>query len=130
LSDYINSLGAPVDGVGPPAAKSQREHRRKAFKAGIIAYQNRSLTVDCVVRDLSSTGAKLQYQENNMVPDHFTLTIPMEGQRVECEVRWRRSNLLGVVFVSDIEQDNKNSRKQSVDVEYVVSKKPSILRKS
>ena len=107
-----------------------REHRRRAFKAGIISYQNHSLTVDCVIRDISSSGVKLQFQEGVMVPENFTLTIPMEGSRVNCQVRWRQSNQIGALFVGEMESDPKAARKQSLDVEYVISKKQSILRKT
>lgn len=106
-----------------------REHRRKAFKAGIISYQNHALTADCVIRDISSSGAKLQFQEGTFVPENFTLTIPMEGSRIQCQVRWRNTNQIGAAFVGEWEIDPKNARKQSLDVEYVVSKKQSILRK-
>lgn len=107
-----------------------REHRRKAFKAGIISYQNHALTVDCVIRDISSSGVKLQFQEGVMVPEHFALTIPMEGKRVDCQVRWRHKDQIGAVFVGQMEMDPKNARKQSLDLEYVIQKKQSILRKS
>ena len=107
-----------------------REHRRKAFKAGIISYQNHALTVDCVIRDISSSGVKLQFQDGVMVPENFTLTIPMEGTRVDCQVRWRHKTQIGAVFVGQMEQDPKNARKQSLDIDYVIQKKQSILRKN
>ena len=130
MSNYEHS---PYTQSGHPEDSRElrtREHRRKAFKAGIISYQNHSLTVDCVIRDISSSGVKLQFQEGVMVPEHFTLTIPMEGQRVDCQVRWRHLNQVGAVFIGEMEVDLKNARKQSLDVEYVISKKQSILRKT
>ena len=130
MSNYDHSpqmqAGHPEDGreVRP------REHRRKAFKAGIISYQNHALTVDCVIRDISSSGVKLQFQDGVMVPENFTLTIPMEGTRVDCQVRWRHKTQIGAVFVGQMEQDPKNARKQSLDIDYVIQKKQSILRKN
>ena len=65
-----------------------------------------------------------------MVPENFTLTIPMEGTRVDCQVRWRHKTQIGAVFVGQMEQDSKNARKQSLDIDYVIQKKQSILRKN
>ena len=130
MSDHTYAPHAPVGYPEDTRELRPREHRRKAFKAGIISYQNHALTVDCVIRDISSSGVKLQFQEGVMVPEHFTLTIPMEGQRVDCQVRWRHKDQIGAVFISQMELDPKNARKQSLDLEYVIQKKQSILRKS
>ena len=130
MSDYTYSPHAQIGHPDDTRDLRPREHRRKAFKAGIISYQNHALTVDCVIRDVSSSGVKLQFQEGVMVPEHFSLTIPMEGNKVECQVRWRHLNQVGAVFVGEMEQDSKNARKQSLDIDYVISKKQSILRKT
>ena len=130
LSDDHYSPQAPTGYPEDAREVRPREHRRKAFKAGLISYQNHALTVDCVIRDISSSGVKLKFQEGVLVPEHFTLTIPMEGQRVDCQVRWRHKDEVGAVFVGQMELDPKNARKQSLDVEYVISKKQSILRKT
>ena len=130
MSDHTYAPHAPVGYPEDTRELRPREHRRKAFKAGIISYQNHSLTVDCVIRDISSSGVKLQFQEGVMVPENFTLTIPMEGKRVDCQVRWRHKGQIGAVFIGQMEMDPKNARKQSLDLEYVIQKKQSILRKS
>ena len=69
LSDHTYAPHTPVGYPEDPRELRPREHRRKAFKAGIISYQNHSLTVDCVIRDISSSGVKLQFQEGVTVPE-------------------------------------------------------------
>ena len=130
MSNRFENYGVQSDHASDSSALPVREHRRKAFKAGKVLYQNHTLTADCVIRDISSTGVKLQFQSDVIIPDHFTLTIPMEGKMVECQVRWRNQHQIGAVFTSDMELDPRNARKQSLDIEYVVGKKPSILRKA
>ena len=115
--------------VGAVKAGAAREKRNRMFKAGIASYQNNSITVDCVIRDLTSSGAKLKFEKGSFVPGLFMLTIPVDGIKVDCEVKWRHELEVGVAFVSDIQKDIRNIRKQSVDVKYVVPKK-SVLRKS
>ena len=129
MSDEMMGFTRVEDTMGSSSPGNTREHRRRAFKAGVISYQNHSLTADCTVRDTSSAGVKLQFKDDVIVPDHFTLTIPMDQSKVDCEVRWRNGNQVGAVFVGDMERDSLRARKQSLDVDFVVSKKPSILRK-
>ena len=109
MSDRTYTPHAPVGYPEDTRDLRPREHRRKAFKAGIISYQNHALTVDCVIRDISSSGAKLQFQDGVMVPENFTLTIPMEGKRVDCQVRWRHKNQIGAVFVGQMELDTRKT---------------------
>jgi len=79
---------------------------------------------------MNSSGAKLKFDKNAIVPDKFMLTIPVEGIKVDCQIKWRSNQEVGAVFVSDAQTDTRNFRKQSVDVEYVVPRKSSILKKS
>lgn len=127
-----NETYIPDNSVGPLDAMAHgqtRTLRRKSFKAGIISYQNHTLSVDCIIRDMNSNGAKLKFEKNALVPDHFMLTIPIEGKKVDCQVKWRNNLEVGVLFVAEMQDDTLNVRKQSVEVQYVVPKKSSILKK-
>lgn len=60
-----------------------------------------SLPRDCLVIDISASGARL-FSETNDIPDDFILTIT--GERVirqTCRVMWRLGGELGVSFVTD-----------------------------
>ena len=109
MSDYPAAPSTHIAFPGDSSELHNREHRRKAFKAGIVSYQNHALTMDCVIRDVSSGGVKQQFPKAAMVPDNFTLTIPMEGQRVECQARWRKGNVIGAVFVGEMERYIKSN---------------------
>lgn len=53
----------------------------------------------CVVRDLSETGAAIEFSEAvNLIPNVFTLVIPDDGLRLPCQVVWRRDYRMGVAF--------------------------------
>ena len=113
----------PRTGISQP-----REKRKRNYKAGIASYQNHNLTLDCVVRDMTPGGAKLKFETGTVVPDRFRLTIPMDGIKVDCEVKWRDDLEVGVAFLSDMQPDMRNYRRQSVDVGYVVPRKSKILK--
>lgn len=119
--------------IGLPSSPSKpnidRSSRRKAFKAGVISYQNHSLSNDCIIRDMSDTGAKLRFEKRTIVPDKFTLIIPVDGKKVDCQVRWRNDIELGVEFVSEIQSDKRIVRDQKIDVRFVVPRKTSLRKR-
>ncbi len=118
----------PVSPVPLDPAAAARERRQRVLKKGVISYANRSITVDVVVRDLSSAGAKLKIVQAAPVPDHFTLEIPMDGVMVDCEVRWRNGDTLGVAFTSHAHIDEKKQR-QRIDPTGYGERRPSVLRR-
>jgi hypothetical protein len=72
--------------------------RRRTLLGGRIEFRNRSFTVDCAVKDLSDTGARLMLTGTSEIPAAFDLWIPEHGRRYRAQMKWRRSNLVGVAF--------------------------------
>jgi hypothetical protein len=54
--------------------------------------------IDCIIRDLSATGAALEISNIVRVPDNFTLIMPEERLRLPCHVVWRREFRIGIAF--------------------------------
>ena len=54
--------------------------------------------IDCIIRDLSATGAALEVSNIVRVPDNFTLIMPEERLRLPCHVVWRREFRIGIAF--------------------------------
>ena len=54
----------------------------------------------CLVRDLSTTGAALEFSDGNLasIATAFTLVIPDEGLRLPCHVVWKRKYRMDVAF--------------------------------
>ena len=53
---------------------------------------------DCVVRDISSLGARLALISTSLIPDRFALTFDAAHTMRGCRVAWRSSTELGVEF--------------------------------
>lgn len=73
-----------------------RAHPRfKVYKAGKISYNNESSIVDCIVRDQSAGGARLEFQTHFDCPRFIILRIS-GGEAIICEVRNFAHNIMGV----------------------------------
>ncbi len=74
--------------------------RRRVLKSGVAASNDRHLTVNCTVRDISDTGARLRVEGSMTVPDTFELLIPLDGLEASCQVVWRKGGDVGVKFLA------------------------------
>ena len=79
--------------------RERRTHpRRRTLKGGKIIFGNRRSVFDCMVRNLSETGALLKLPNTIDIPDQFELQIVNEDIQVNAVVRWRTATELGVQF--------------------------------
>jgi CheY-like chemotaxis protein len=78
--------------------------RKRMLKGGIITFGGRQMTQGCVVRDISSSGARLQVRHPIGVPDTFELIIELDGIEVPCEVVRRGASEIGVRFVARVDR--------------------------
>lgn len=72
--------------------------RKKAFLQGRIYFNNRRSALDCLIRDISDTGAKLIFSDSVQTPDSIELYVPQKEQTLRAEVQWRRGEEIGVSF--------------------------------
>lgn len=72
--------------------------RVRTFLKGVVWYDNRHVSIDCTVRDLSDTGARLVFATQVTVPEMFELNIPQRQRTLNARVRRRDGLELGVSF--------------------------------
>jgi PilZ domain len=70
--------------------------RHRVMKAGTIEFG--SSAIDCMVRNLSITGAALEVSNQIGIPAKFTLVVPGDGLNLACNVVWRSECRIGVAF--------------------------------
>jgi hypothetical protein len=70
--------------------------RRRTLKAGSI--ESGGGVIDCIVRNVSETGAALEVVSPLFIPDRFTLTVPTDQLMRRCHIVWRKQKRIGVVF--------------------------------
>ena len=82
-----------------PRMHNKRDRQRqRALKSGKIVFAAGSFSVDCSIRNLSETGAKLREPTTVPIPDQFTLVDAHVGTRRQAKVVWRKGNQIGMRF--------------------------------
>ena len=72
--------------------------RRHTMIVSTIVFDGGRTRLDCVIRNLSDGGAKLEVATVKGIPQSFDLLVP--GHRAQhCRVAWRALKELGVQFV-------------------------------
>ena len=54
--------------------------------------------INCMIRDLSATGAALEIFDIARLPANFILIIPEDRLRLPCRIVWRTEYRIGVAF--------------------------------
>jgi hypothetical protein len=72
--------------------------RRRVLKSGKIVFGGGAFSVDCTIRDLSESGARLQVPTSVAIPDRFVHVDAHAAVRREAVVVWRKGDQLGVRF--------------------------------
>lgn len=79
-------------------AEHRSEVRQRVFLKGRIIFNNGASSMDCLVRDLSTSGARLALSESTTLPEIFELYIPQKERTFRSFLRWRRSDGVGLAF--------------------------------
>ncbi|MGC5777871.1 PilZ domain-containing protein [Methylobacterium sp. NFXW15] len=84
--------------------EQRRQPRLRVLLKGRIHFNNGSSSIDCLVRDMSTTGARLLLSETATLPEKFDLYIPQKERTYRAQLRWRREDGIGVTFDHGAEQ--------------------------
>lgn len=77
----------------------RRGVRRRTLKNGKIVLPGSWGTYDCIIKDVSETGARLRLAgESAILPTDFELVFVTEALTYPVHLRWRRNQEAGVEF--------------------------------
>ena len=82
--------------VEPKEERRRPSPRRRTLKGARIVFNNRSSTIDCTVRNLSSNGALLLLPTSAGIPNEFELWL--DGACHSARIVWMGDGGLGVVW--------------------------------
>ena len=91
--------------------------RDKVLYGGVAAVNEHGSTMDCVVRNISDTGACVEFDTAARLPEEMNLTIARKGRSFLARMIWRQANKVGLAFrimtsdtpVSDLDERLRRS---------------------
>ena len=81
----------------------RHHHRSRVYYGGLIAFNGRNSTLDCVVRDFSPRGARIEFENSAMLPDSVDFEVVRKGLTCLARLVWRADNTAGLVFCEEHE---------------------------
>ena len=94
----VEAVPAPPNRRDNLERRTVSDRRRRTLLAGKIIFNDRQSTLNCTVRNLSRSGARLVFGVIPACPDGFILELSDE-RRANCKVAYRDGLTLGVHFV-------------------------------
>ena len=82
-----------------PAPDKRGSDRIRSFLRAQIIFNNRMSTIDCIVKNISSTGARVALDDALAVPTEFDIYIPQRGRSHHARLVWRDKDSIGIDFV-------------------------------
>lgn len=80
-------------------ARDKRKSKRRSVRYSAWLRLADGAQLECVLSDISETGARIMVDDSDVVPDRFVLILSANGAaRRGCEVVWRRPQQIGVKF--------------------------------
>ncbi len=78
---------------------SRAEHRSRTLKRGQVRIDGGKSLIDCTIRDLTETGAKLRFEDVFPLPQQFDLFIVDAKAVWPARSAWQKGNEAGVEFL-------------------------------
>jgi len=77
----------------------RQSERVRSFLRAQIVFNNRMSTIDCIIKNISPTGAKVALNDTLAVPTEFEIDIPQKGRTHRARLVWRDKESIGVEFM-------------------------------
>jgi hypothetical protein len=75
------------------------EHRRRILKGALVQFNNGFGSLECVLRDMNSNGARISMGRTEGIPNRFRLSVAGERTPIEAIIRWRTPRDIGLSFL-------------------------------
>jgi hypothetical protein len=96
---------APEEELPPRVVETRTALRQRALLSGKLANHDGSITVDCTIKDLSETGARIVIPRGRYIPSHVFLVHSRSTLVIEAEISWTKPPQYGLKFVRSFARD-------------------------
>src|SRR4051794_41805517 len=95
----IGSAASPSRCPMPEAPEARQSERRRSLLRARISFNGGNSTIECLSRNVSAHGMRLELAESLSVPGEFDLEVPRKGRSSRARLVWRGDGMIGVAFV-------------------------------
>jgi PilZ domain len=74
--------------------------RCRVIYGGVVGYNQRQSMVECVIRNFSTAGASVEFDDPAVLPDVVDLLVARKDRAFTATVAWRQFNKAGLAFKS------------------------------
>ena len=92
-------LGGGEAGRAMDKGDQRRAPRKRVLYEGRVVFNNRFSIIECTVRDLSATGAKIAFPHATPLPSEVELEIFKTRQNFRARVMWSDGKTHGLMFI-------------------------------
>jgi hypothetical protein len=72
--------------------------RNRCLLGARVAFNNRSSTMSCTVRNYTEDGALLLFGETPYIPDLFEIVLDNRKTLMPAQIAWRSHSKVGIIF--------------------------------
>ncbi len=88
--------------TSPTPEEQRRSPRKRTLLEARVVFNNRFSIIECTVRDMSATGAKIAFPRATPIPEEIELEIPKTGQSRRARVMWSDGKHHGLMFLDEV----------------------------
>ena len=84
----------------------RKSPRQKSLYRGVVSFVDNNFTLDCMVRDISETGARVKFNSTPpIISEYLDLNIPIKGRTYRAKLVWCNANEIGIAFETNFNVD-------------------------
>lgn len=77
----------------------RKSQRGQTYLGGQIVFNGRASTLDCLIRNFSSEGAKISFGDGVALPLEIEVTIHRRAETRRARIVWRNETQAGIQFI-------------------------------
>ena len=85
----------------------RRHQRNRVYYGGMVAFNARNSTLDCLVRNFSPCGAKIEFENSAILPDRIDFEVARRGLSCLARLVWRDQNTAGLMLSEEREMGDE-----------------------
>lgn len=96
--DIAVAKGEPPEPAELGKDEVRAEKRKKAYKGARLSFNDEQSVMNCIVRDMSENGARLEFKSHFDCPQYATLRLD-DGRSFDCEIMRFANLIMGVKLI-------------------------------